>query len=367
MKLNFLVLTFLCLLILGVSRRPNFSNPEYGIELLKLAKKMSFDLYNDEKSKTLNTKYEGNPEEGVAFVRQNCDKSIRLGVDKMVEKKTLIIGFRGTKNMSNILTDLKFDPIKWSLDNINALKGIDDEVKTDADIQIHRGFLEAYCTIKSEINALLEPTILNGVETVVFTGHSLGGALASICALDFRRMAGIAGNNNLKYHLITFGSPRVGNQIFANNINGMMDVNMRVVFEDDIVPQVPDKPYVHPGDLVVVKSNDDVIITRRLDQDDSSERYVDIDENEINTKSVLLKSLEAGCIEGAKYITSFFCTLPKDEKPFLKKVTDHSKYKSISAETLESMYNIYANLTPNFNQMKKKLRRRKNRKLLRKR
>eukprot|EP00340_Litonotus_pictus_P010265 CAMPEP_0170514894 /NCGR_PEP_ID=MMETSP0209-20121228/1405_1 /TAXON_ID=665100 ORGANISM="Litonotus pictus, Strain P1" /NCGR_SAMPLE_ID=MMETSP0209 /ASSEMBLY_ACC=CAM_ASM_000301 /LENGTH=312 /DNA_ID=CAMNT_0010799155 /DNA_START=165 /DNA_END=1103 /DNA_ORIENTATION=+ len=300
------------------------------------------------------------------FIRQNCDRSIRLGIGK-VNRQTLVLSFRGTKNLSNVLTDLNFAPIKWDVAQGIKTMEMEDEEANENDIKVHRGFLEAYCSIQAAIQGLFMGNFMNGVETVIFTGHSLGGALASICALDFRRMAGIAGNNNLKYHLITFGSPRVGNQIFANNINGMMDVNMRVVFEDDIVPQVPDKPYVHPGDLVVVKSNDDVVITRRLDEGDSSERYVDIDENEINTKSVLLKSLEAGCIEGAKYITSFFCTLPKDEKPFLKKVTDHSKYKSISAETLESMYNIYANLTPNFNQMKKKLRRRKNRKLLRKR
>eukprot|EP00340_Litonotus_pictus_P003335 CAMPEP_0170527666 /NCGR_PEP_ID=MMETSP0209-20121228/13148_1 /TAXON_ID=665100 ORGANISM="Litonotus pictus, Strain P1" /NCGR_SAMPLE_ID=MMETSP0209 /ASSEMBLY_ACC=CAM_ASM_000301 /LENGTH=262 /DNA_ID=CAMNT_0010818359 /DNA_START=302 /DNA_END=1090 /DNA_ORIENTATION=+ len=254
--------------------------------------------------------------------------------------------------MSNILTDLKFDPIKWSLDNINALKGIDDEVKTDADIQIHRGFLEAYCTIKSEINALLEPTILNGIETVIFTGHSLGGALSSISALDFKHMLERAGSS-LKTHLITFGAPRVGNQVFVDQLNNKLSLNMRIVYDEDIVPEVPGAPFVHPGDLVTIKPNSVTVTLQKL-VGDSSKYYTSIHQND-DIKSILLKSLEVTCIEAMKYALSFICQL--DEKLFLERVKDHSQYKSMSDTTLTNIYNRFAETVPTFNTMRRKHRR----------
>ncbi|TKR82331.1 hypothetical protein L596_016071 [Steinernema carpocapsae] len=79
---------------------------------------------------------------------------------------------------------------------------------------------------------------------VTFTGYSLGGALASLASvktvkLDFRPM----------YHvsLVTFGQPRVGNSIFANNHNRYVPNSYRIVHNADIVPHLPpcrdDGPY----------------------------------------------------------------------------------------------------------------------------
>lgn len=47
---------------------------------------------------------------------------------------------------------------------------------------------------------------------LVITGHSLGGALSTLAAFDFN-------NLGIKTNLITFGSPRVGNEKFAKELN----------------------------------------------------------------------------------------------------------------------------------------------------
>ena len=48
----------------------------------------------------------------------------------------------------------------------------------------------------------------NPVKSIIVTGHSLGGAIATLAGLDLKRKYGY------KVTLINFGSPRVGNEAF---------------------------------------------------------------------------------------------------------------------------------------------------------
>ena len=68
------------------------------------------------------------------------------------------------------------------------------------------------------------------------TGHSMGGALAHIAALDLhelfcRRVTRIS--------LITFGSPRVGNAAFAALLEKHVKRSIRFVNKKDAVPGQP--------------------------------------------------------------------------------------------------------------------------------
>ena len=49
---------------------------------------------------------------------------------------------------------------------------------------------------------------------VVFTGHSLGGALSTMAALDYYDKYGGGAIRNA--YLYTYGSPKVGNKVFAD-------------------------------------------------------------------------------------------------------------------------------------------------------
>uniref|UniRef100_A0A1I7ZCH7 Lipase_3 domain-containing protein n=1 Tax=Steinernema glaseri TaxID=37863 RepID=A0A1I7ZCH7_9BILA len=72
--------------------------------------------------------------------------------------------------------------------------------------------------------------------SVIFTGHSLGGALASIaamrCVLDGRR-------TTEQVKLVTFGQPRVGNVDFAMKHDELVPYSFRVVHRLDVVPHLP--------------------------------------------------------------------------------------------------------------------------------
>lgn len=67
---------------------------------------------------------------------------------------------------------------------------------------------------------------------VVATGHSLGGAVATLAAA-YLRAAGTP------VDLYTYGSPRVGNDAFANFVSGQAGLETRVTHLDDPVPRLP--------------------------------------------------------------------------------------------------------------------------------
>jgi hypothetical protein len=75
------------------------------------------------------------------------------------------------------------------------------------------------------------------------TGHSLGAALATLSAGRYGSVQGV----------YTFGSPRVGDEVFKKNF----DVKIfRIVNNDDIVSQLPPRgKYLHVGELKLIDSD----------------------------------------------------------------------------------------------------------------
>jgi pimeloyl-ACP methyl ester carboxylesterase len=65
-------------------------------------------------------------------------------------------------------------------------------------------------------------------------GHSMGGALAQLAALDVR-FAGAAS----RVHVYTFGAPRIGNDAFADVVRAYTQEAWRFTHNRDIVPSVP--------------------------------------------------------------------------------------------------------------------------------
>lgn len=72
---------------------------------------------------------------------------------------------------------------------------------------------------------------------MIVTGHSLGGALATLCALDLQFNFFSAEPERIV--LYSFGSPRVGNSAFRQSFNRRVSNSYRVVNGMDIVPAVP--------------------------------------------------------------------------------------------------------------------------------
>jgi triacylglycerol lipase len=124
-----------------------------------------------------------------------------------------IVACRGTE--SNEWNDIRAD--------VNAIA-----VVTETFGRVHRGF-------KDEVDDLwprLEDALKGNDRRLWFTGHSLGGAMATICA----GRCFLSEIDSLPYALYTYGSPRVGDKRFVN----FVELNhTRWVNNNDIVTRVP--------------------------------------------------------------------------------------------------------------------------------
>lgn len=84
--------------------------------------------------------------------------------------------------------------------------------------RVHRGFLASWAPdgvaarVTELISALLDSAADRGAVQLYTTGHSLGGAIASLAAHDIARACELTPQQVTCY---TFGCPRVGNHAFA--------------------------------------------------------------------------------------------------------------------------------------------------------
>lgn len=112
-----------------------------------------------------------------------------------------------------------------------------NDLKADLDLKramaetagwVHRGF-------KREVDDLwprLEQALVNNTRTLWFSGHSLGAAMAAICA-GRCKLSYIKSNPRALY---TYGSPRIGNRRYVNYVQ---IETYRWVNNNDIVTRVP--------------------------------------------------------------------------------------------------------------------------------
>ncbi|RKQ95617.1 lipase family protein [Maricaulis maris] len=131
----------------------------------------------------------------------------------------LVLSFRGTEptRMADLRTDLDLE-----------LMELPHGLSLEAGVaKVHKGFYLAYRSVEDQIAAILTRDDCKGLPLFV-TGHSLGGGLAVVAT---RFVA-----NGSRGACYTFGSPRVSNQAFTNQIFTPV---YRIVNAADIVTAVP--------------------------------------------------------------------------------------------------------------------------------
>ena len=139
-------------------------------------------------------------------------------------ENAVVVAFRGTDDAGDWLT------------NLNCV------ARATPHGDIHEGFAAAY--------EMLRPEVLTAVRRDMprhlwITGHSLGGALAVVCAYDLIEKERLTPNG-----LITFGQPMVASEPLARHLDTvLLGRFVHVVNEGDIVPRVP-PCFVHCGSLV---------------------------------------------------------------------------------------------------------------------
>lgn len=99
-------------------------------------------------------------------------------------------------------------------------------------VKMHSGFITAYLSARDEIHRFVSQ---QEAKYYRITGHSLGGALATLCAIDLQYNFG----ERIEIEAYTFGSPRVGNGAFADSFNRRVPNCWRVVNGWDAVVGLP--------------------------------------------------------------------------------------------------------------------------------
>ncbi|HYL62570.1 MAG TPA: lipase family protein [Candidatus Methylomirabilis sp.] len=90
------------------------------------------------------------------------------------------------------------------------------------------------------------------VTSLVICGHSLGGALATLFALDAAAHAPAPFNSPVVY---TYASPRAGDDGFCAKYSQLVATTFRIVDNVDVVPQLPpDPPYKHVAPRIKLDS-----------------------------------------------------------------------------------------------------------------
>jgi triacylglycerol lipase len=123
--------------------------------------------------------------------------------------------------------------IDW-INNVQFRQQIYPYGDGNAAVKFHRGFMAAYFAIRDRLLQAVDP--FQG-KSIVVTGHSLGGAVATIAALDMQYNLGQS--NDLSFSLYTFGSPRVGNEAQVASFNRRVSDSHRFINGWDIVTRVP--------------------------------------------------------------------------------------------------------------------------------
>ncbi|MBD2327905.1 lipase family protein [Alkalinema sp. FACHB-956] len=157
----------------------------------------------------------------------------------LLEQSSLTIVFRGSESDIDWETNFETKQERIEFDQVVIREQIAGERKQiypyesggDSGALMHCGFAEAYLSVRDQIHDYLKT---HDVDAVTTTGHSLGGALATLCAVDLQY--------NFKYLTIetyTFGAPKVGNDKFCESFKRRVPNSYRIVHGMDIVPEVP--------------------------------------------------------------------------------------------------------------------------------
>ena len=159
---------------------------------------------------------------------------IKYVIFRLNSTREIIVSFRGTVNVKN-----------WILNLI-----LTDKPKyTKPGPLFHYGFKVAYESILSSLLDQLKLILeLNPKFNLVFTGHSLGGAIATIAVADLLLKDTVKCQKSLyalsipsfRVSLITFGTPRVGNENTSQLFRQLkLRSSYRVTNRNDPVPRLP--------------------------------------------------------------------------------------------------------------------------------
>nr|AEE61324.1 lipase [Thermomyces dupontii] len=174
--------------------------------------------------------------------------------------RLIVLSFRGSRSLENWIGNINLD-----------LKGIDDIC---SGCKGHDGFTSSWRSVANTLTQQVQNAVREHPDyRVVFTGHSLGGALATVAGASLR-------GNGYDIDVFSYGAPRVGNRAFAEFLTAQTGGTLyRITHTNDIVPRLPPRElgyshsspeyWITSGTLVPVTKND-IVKVEGIDSTDGN-------------------------------------------------------------------------------------------------
>ena len=247
------------------------------------------DLKNIQLFETLSTFIDNYPPSVRPYVKQTV---IAIGGVSIKHPQIGVIAFRGTSNNQEWIKDaqslqlvsLPNIPETTSFSDVESLQGIDRSTIPDS-LQIGNGFYKIYSTrignrnksgcvcisncqkhlcaysqkgnysminkecnqksgtcisksgdsLNSQIYDYVNKMLHRGVKYFIITGHSLGGALANLCAFHLLHSFG----PDIIHSIYSYAAPRTGNVEFALSLFPLYNKYHSIINSNDLVPNLP--------------------------------------------------------------------------------------------------------------------------------
>jgi hypothetical protein len=167
----------------------------------------------------------------------HAGETVSIGFLALSVSHELVVSLRGT---STVLQGVHNAAYRLAPSPISGLSGLTED-----------GFAVTYQSLRTDraagstsaLAAIRNHLTIGAARTVTVCGHGLGGALATLLTVD------VALNTPCKNPVgYTYGSPRIGDQLFADGYNASVPASYRIVNRQDGVPDLPPilpLPYEH--------------------------------------------------------------------------------------------------------------------------
>ena len=145
----------------------------------------------------------------------------------------VVVAFRGSTSLTDWLVDAQAAKVPFRLP---------DEDRTVIWQGVHSGFAFQYGAAKKDLEGIIETLsnlkLIRPDARLFFTGHSLGGALATLASLDLADDAEDAGYSSSERVLYTFGAPKAITKDLDNHHGRYVPNAHATINAEDNVPRL---------------------------------------------------------------------------------------------------------------------------------